>query len=171
MGTREIEKSVRIARIVLSWVLLCAGSLVGGEIPLRRWAVLGTFGGAGVRWTPQPALHFESRLLLGDGIAGSLRGAWQWPNSDWKIRPLAGLELSRFSTYQGQGEEGHSLVTLVGGEARLSNRWSIQFDAGPGVFRLQNDNNEKDSYEYENVFNVSLNYYFGKKLHYRGSNL
>ncbi|MBK8575742.1 MAG: hypothetical protein IPN90_08710 [Elusimicrobia bacterium] len=137
---------------------------VRGEVPNGRWAAVAAFGGAGVRFTPTPRVSLESRVLYGDGVGVSVRGGMQWDKEGWKIRPLAGLEASVLAPFHGKGERGESLVLYMGGEIRLARPLTFQMDIGPALLRLHDENSKKEEWEYQNVLNVSLNYYFGKRV-------
>lgn len=139
---------------------MCAG--VRGEVPEWRWAAIGTFWGAGMRYSATKRMSVESRVLVGDGTAVSLRGTAHWDKEYRKIRPLAGIEVSVLAPVHGKGEKGQSGGLYVGGEIHLIPRLAIQLDIGPTLLRLQNPSTKKNEWEYENVLNISANYYFGK---------
>lgn len=140
------------------------GSSAWGDVPNGRWAAVAAYGGAGIRYTTTRLINFEGRVLFGDGMAVSARGAFQWNKEGWKIRPLGGLEMSFLRPRNGKGESGESLLVFVGGEMRLAKRLTFQVDIGPALLRIHDKDSKKDEYEYENILNVSLNYYFGKSV-------
>lgn len=135
-----------------------------GEVPNGRWAAVAAFGGAGVRFTPNPRVSLESRVLYGDGAGVSARGGMQWDKEGWKIRPLAGLEMSILAPFHGKGEQGESVLLYVGGEIRLAQPLTFQVDIGPAMLRVKDKNSKKEEWDYQNVLNASLNYYFGKRV-------
>ncbi len=156
------------------WVMRClgfAGLLWGGsgvawgEVPNGRWAALAAYGGAGIRYTTPRLINMEGRVLFGDGMAGSLRGAMEWDHEGWKVRPLAGLEASVFAPIHGNGQHGQSLAMFMGGEVRLTRRLTFQMDIGPALFHVWESQSKKaEGWDYQNVLNISLNYYFGKTV-------
>lgn len=144
--------------------LLVLSGMVWGEVPKSRWAAVVAYGGGGVRYTPTRPFNLESRVLFGDGMAVSVRGAFQWDREDWKFRPLAGLEFSVLAPVHGKGERGETLALFMGGEVRLAPRLTFQLDVGPAALRIQEENSKKEEWDYQNVLNVSLNWYFGKLI-------
>lgn len=133
---------------------------VRGEVPDRRWAAIGTFWGAGLRYVATERMSVESRILVGDGMAASARGTIHWDRPFRKIRPLAGLEMSVLAPFHGKGEKGQSLGLFVGGEIHIAPRVAVQLDIGPAMLRLQNPTTKKDEWEYDNVLNISVNCFF-----------
>lgn len=153
------------AKAFFSLWILCfmffTNILSGAEFPNRPWAAVAGFGVAGLRFSPTPKTHFESRFLFGDGVGVSLRGAFHWNRRDWKVRPLLGLEVSALTPFHGSGEKGQTALLFVGGEVPLARRLTLQADVGPAVLHLHETDSQEYSWDYQNVMNVSLNYYFG----------
>lgn len=163
----------RIQRVMLlKWAIALMLGFAGvnswAEFPNHQWAVLGTYGGAGLRYAVSPRISGEGRVLLGDGLAFSLRGSYLWEKEGWKIRPLAGAEVSVLTPFRGEGHQGAAFLLFVGGEVRLAKRLTFQVDMGPAALRVREGNGQKEEWDYQNVLNVSLNYYFGKKVQGRG---
>ncbi len=163
----------RIQRVMLlKWAIALMLGFAGvnswAEFPNHRWAVLGTYGGAGLRYAVSPRISGEGRVLLGDGLAFSGRGTYLMEKPGWKVRPLGGMEMSVLSPYRGEGQRGVALLLFVGGEVRLGKRLTFQVDMGPAGLRVKEENGHKEEWDYQNVLNVSLNYYFGKKTQGKG---
>lgn len=153
------------ARVIALVVFAILGTgVVFGEVPNRRWAAVAAYGGAGIRYTATPKVNVESRVLFGEGIALSARGAMQWNRPEWKVTPLAGLEMSVIAPFQGKGEHGQAISLFFGGEVPISRRWTVQVDLGPALLRIQGENSKEYDWDYQNVLNLSLNYYFGKAV-------
>ncbi|MBP9699505.1 MAG: hypothetical protein KBD85_05755 [Elusimicrobia bacterium] len=158
----------KVVKWAIALFLGFSGLKSWAEFPNHRWAALATYGGAGLRYALSPRISGEGRVLMGDGLAVSLRGSYLWEKESWKIRPLAGAEVSVLSPFRGEGHQGAAFLLFVGGEVRLAKRWTFQVDMGPAVLRMREEDGQKEEWDYQNVLNVSLNYYFGKKVKGRG---
>lgn len=158
------KQRVMLLKGAIALIFGFAGVNSWAEFPNLRWAVSGTYGGAGLRYVFSPRICGEGRILIGDGLAASARGSYLWEKEGWKIRPLAGAEMSVLAPFRGEGHQGGAVLMFVGGEVRLAKRLTFQVDMGPAALRMQEENGQKEEWDYQNVLNVSLNYYFGKKV-------
>lgn len=160
------EKSLMAKGVkwVITLFLAISGVKSWAEFPNHRWTALATYGGAGLRYAMSPRISGEGRFLIGDGLAVSARGSYLWEKEGWKIRPLAGAEVSVLAPFRGEGHQGAAVLMFVGGEVRLAKRLTFQVDMGPAALRVQEESGQKEEWDYQNVLNVSLNFYFGKKV-------
>lgn len=135
-----------------------------GYSPNNRWALVAVVPGVGLRYGITTQYGVEGRVLLGDGFAVSLRGDSKWDRFGWKVKPLAGLELSVLSEVGKDNRTGAALGAFVGGEVPISGGLTMQMDFGPAAVWLERTESKKDEWAYANVVNFSMKYYFGRNI-------
>lgn len=149
------------ALFLISFTVLTGRASALGYSPHNQWALVAVVPGVGVRYAINSQYGVEGRALFGEGFAASFRGESKWDRFGWKVKPLAGLELSFLSEVGKDKRSGQALGAFVGGEIPVAGALTMQMDFGPALVRLDKTEWKEENWAYANVVNFAIKYYFG----------